>query len=152
MKTSISLPDDLAKAVREAEIPVSDVCAEALQQEVARLQTLDQLTDEMDTLTIELWGPDDSRYEAEFLGRWLVFPDADETRTSEPGYDAGAYYGVALTGKGQIAVYVAHCNEGWAPALNTHASIDDASGDYPQDILATAATELGESMRVRLHI
>jgi hypothetical protein len=80
-----------------------------------------------------------------FIGQWLVEPDEDETRTGEEGYDAGAYWGVALTQRGKIAVYTAHVNDGWPASLDVFDSLDDAeSNGVPQDILAKAAIELGE--------
>jgi len=80
-----------------------------------------------------------------FNGTWLVAPDEDETRTSEDAYDAGAYWGVALTQRGKIAVYIAHVNERWAASLKVYDSLDEAELDeVPRDILAKAAIELGE--------
>ena len=79
-----------------------------------------------------------------FTGRWLVDPDSDETRTAEPGYDAGAYWGIALTRRGRIAVYTAHCNDGWPAHLEDYDSLDQAANHVPADIIAMAARELGE--------
>ena len=81
-----------------------------------------------------------------FIGIWLVVPDEDETRTSEKGhYDAGAYWGVALTQRGAIAIYMAHVNDRWPANLNVYASLDEAERNYvPRDILAKAAAALGE--------
>ena len=78
-----------------------------------------------------------------FTGRWLVDPDPDETRG---GADAGAYWGVALTQRGRIAVYVAHVNDGWPASLNDYSSLDAAADDdVPEEIIARAAAELGET-------
>jgi|ERR1022692_1211374 hypothetical protein len=88
-----------------------------------------------------------------FTGRWLVSPDSDETRTGEEGYDAGAYWGVALTRRGQIAVWMAHCNDGWPPGLNVYGTLDQAEQDrVPADIIALAATELGQDHVIQLDI
>ena len=76
-----------------------------------------------------------------FAGRWLVEPDADETRTGEEGHDAGAYWGVALTKRGSIAVYTAHCNDRWPATLEVFGTLDAA--DLPEDIKADAAAALG---------
>jgi hypothetical protein len=80
-----------------------------------------------------------------FVGRWLLAPDSDDTRTGEDGHDAGAYWGVALTRRGRIAVYTAHCNERWPAQLNDYDTLTDAEkAGVPADIIAMAAQELGE--------
>lgn len=80
-----------------------------------------------------------------FTGSWLVEPDSDETRTGEEGHDAGAYWGVALTGRGRIAVQVAHCNERWPASLDDYGTLGEAIADgLPEDIAARAATAMGE--------
>jgi len=76
-------------------------------------------------------------------GSKLLHPDPDETRTGESGYDAGAYYGVALTQKSNIAVYVRHVNDGFPPSLSTYCSFEEAEGrGVPEDILARAAAAM----------
>jgi hypothetical protein len=77
-----------------------------------------------------------------FTGFWLVEPDDHETRTSQKGYDPEAYWGVALTKRGQIAVWTAHCLHGFPGTLDVYASLDDAP--LPEDIKADAANELGQ--------
>jgi hypothetical protein len=94
----------------------------------------------------------DPNIPVEFDGMWLVEPDRDETRTGEDGYDAGAYYGVALTGRGRIAVYIAHINERWAARLEDFDSFDQAASVTPPDILALAAKELGMTRPIRRDI
>lgn len=79
-------------------------------------------------------------HEVRFRGRWLVEPDPD-LRTAADGFDAGAYFGVAQTAKGNIAVYVAHCNERWPAQLNAFKSLDQA--ELPADIDAVARAALG---------
>jgi hypothetical protein len=79
-----------------------------------------------------------------FTGRWLVEPDSDGTRTNEPDNDAGAYWGIALTQRGRIAVYTAHCNDGWPAHLEDYDSLDQAADHVPADIIGLAARELGE--------
>jgi hypothetical protein len=107
----------------------------------------------METIQVELWGAEERPYTAEFVGRWLVHPDPDETRTSEPGYDAGGYYGVALTEQENLAIYWAYCNEGRAPALEAYSSFKEAEeASIPGDILATAASELGGGYARKLDI
>lgn len=113
----------------------------------------DDIPQGMEEITVEV-GPEERRIPVAFTGRWLVHPDEKETRTTEDGRDAGAFYGVAQTAKGRIAVYVAHCNDRWEPVLLDYVDLDAAaaSGDVPADIIAMAARELGESRPVRLDI
>jgi hypothetical protein len=60
-------------------------------------------------------------------------------------YYAGAYFGVALTQRGNIAVNVRHVNDGFAPLLHTYYSFEEAEGEgMPGDILATAASEISD--------
>lgn len=102
----------------------------------------EQRLGEMQEITIEVGEP---ALTVGFTGRWLLEPDSDATRTSEPGHDAGAYWGIALTGRARIAVYTAHCNEGWPAVLQDYDGLDQAaSGGVPADIIAFAAAELGE--------
>ena len=98
--------------------------------------------DEKDLEEIQVTIGERNRLEA-FAGRWLVEPDRDKTRTGEEGYDAGAYWGVALTRRGSIAVYTAHCNEGWPAELEVFDSIDDAEL-LPEDIKGDASAALGQ--------
>jgi len=97
---------------------------------------------QMKEITVEVGEPS---LTVGFTGRWLVDPDPDETRTGEAGYDAGAYWGVALTKRGRIAVFTAHCNDGWPANLRDYDSLDQAAADVPADIVARAAAELGET-------
>jgi hypothetical protein len=96
----------------------------------------------METITVET-GPDYSLTEG-FTGRWLVAPERDETRTGENGWDAGVYWGVALTARGRIAVYTAHCNQLYPGVLKSYETFDEAAKVLPPDITAQAAAELGE--------
>jgi hypothetical protein len=108
----------------------------------------------METIEVELWGPGEVPYEASFVGRWLLWPDeAETTRTGVSGYDAGAYYGVALTRRGNIAVYIRHVNDGFAPILKTYGSFEEAESDgWPGDILAMAASEISDGYVQKLDI
>lgn len=103
---------------------------------------LSQVRRDMEEITVEVGDPN---LTVGFTGRWLVEPDADETRTDETGFDAGAYWGVALTKRGRVAVFTAHCNDGWPASLQDYDSLDQAANDrMPADIIARAAAELGE--------
>ncbi|GAA1550448.1 hypothetical protein GCM10009827_083890 [Dactylosporangium maewongense] len=88
----------------------------------------------------------------EFDGAWLVEPDCDETRTAEEGYDAGAYWGVARTGRGRFAVYTAHCNERWPARLDDFDTLDEAARVTPADIIARVASAMGDSRPIRRDI
>lgn len=78
-----------------------------------------------------------------FIGRWLVEPDPSETRSAEATADSGAYYGVAVTKKGNIVVYAAHVNDRWEPVLKTYGSLGQAELDgIPKDIIERAANNL----------
>lgn len=122
---------------------VSALITEALRRYVEEEQQKEQTG--MEQIEVEFWGPEDRPYQAAFVGRWLLWPDETETRTGEPGYDAGAYYGVALTRRGDIAVYIRHVNDGFAPILTTYKSFEEAEKEgTPGDILAIAAAEISD--------
>jgi hypothetical protein len=88
-----------------------------------------------------------------FIGRWLVEPDADGTRTVVDGYDAGTYWGIALTRRGKIAVYSAHCNDRRAARLDVHDDLDEAENDgTPPDLISMAATALGQERVLKMDI
>lgn len=96
---------------------------------------------EMETITVDVGEPN---RKVGFIGRWLVEPHFQETRSTEAGYDAGAYWGVARTKRGRIAVYTAHCNEAWPATLNDYDGLDAAAQKLPENILADAKAALGE--------
>ena len=139
------------KAEQLAGGSVSALLTEALRRYVEEEELREHTG--METIEVGLWGPEERPYPVQFVGRWLLYPDPDETRTGEPGYDAGGYYGVALTQRGNIAVYWAHCNEGRAPTLHTYSSFEEAEEDgVPGDILAIAAAEINDGYVQRLDI
>jgi hypothetical protein len=139
--------------IRETDMPVwvhAEQIAKSVGQSVSQLATeglrslLGQLPDgggELEQITVETG--DGYDLTEGFTGRWLVAPDSDETRTGEENWDAGTYWGIALTKKGQIAVYTAHCNQRFAGALQVYPSLEVAEADVPEDILAKAADALG---------
>jgi post-segregation antitoxin CcdA len=96
----------------------------------------------METITVETG--DDYGITEGFVGRWLLAPERDETRTGESRWDAGVYWGVALTARGRIAVYTAHCNQLYPGVLKSYDTFADATKILPPDIAAQAASELGE--------
>jgi hypothetical protein len=130
---------------------VSALITEALRRYVEEEEQKERTG--MESIEVEFWGPEDKPYQAAFVGRWLLWPDETETRTGEPGYDAGAYYGVALTRRGNIAVYIRHVNDGFAPILKTYGSFEKAEeGGIPGDILAIAASEISDGYVHKLDI
>jgi Post-segregation antitoxin CcdA len=151
-KINVYLPDDLADEVKAHDLPVSAICQAALRKEIEKVKTKEQTG--MEEIQVEIGDPRDvgATVTASFIGRWLVEPDSDDTRTGlvDQGYDAGAYWGVALTKRGRIAVYTAHCNDGWPAELHDFDTLDEA--ELPDDILAMAKGELGEEYVIRLDI
>lgn len=122
---------------------VSALITEALRRYISAEEQKEQT--DMENIEVDLqrtkW---DTPYTVQFVGRWLLHPDPSDTRTSEDGYDAGAYFGVALTQRGKIAVYVQHVNDGFAPRLTPYSSFEEAErSGVPGDILATAAADMG---------
>ncbi len=107
-------------------------------------------SDELEDITV--WTGDPAIEEA-FRGRWLVEPDENASRSRLDGVDAGAYFGVARTKLGRIAVYTAHCNEKWPGRLEDFDDLDHAEAKgVPADILRVAARELGDDRPLRRDI
>jgi hypothetical protein len=60
---------------------------------------------------------------------------------------------VALTRRGNIAVYIRHVNDGFAPILKTHGSFEETEEEeIPGDILAIAASEISDGYVQKLDI
>ncbi len=109
----------------------------------AARERIRQVSRDMEEITVAVGEP---ALTVGFTGRWLVEPDPAKTRTGEPGYDAGAYWGVALTRRGRIAVFTAPCNDGWAAGLHDYDSLDAAANDgVPREIIGLAAAALGRT-------
>lgn len=110
-------------------------------------EVLREASHDMEQITVDVGEPS---LTVGFTGRWLLEPDAHLTRTSEAGYeaatswDADAYWGIALTGRGRIAVYSGRCTDGWPARLDDYDTLDQAADHVPADIIARAAAELGE--------
>jgi hypothetical protein len=139
------------RAERLAGGSFSALITEALRRYVEEEEQKEQAG--MESIEVDVWGPEERPYQKAFVGRWLVPPNETETRTEEPGYDAGAYYGVALTRRGNIAVYSRHVNDGFPPILTAYGSFDEAEEDgVPGDILAMAASEISGGYVQKLDI
>src|SRR5579859_6772905 len=95
MRMNISVPDQLAEEVRRRNLPVSAICQRALRDEVGRLRAADIAG--LQTLTVHVG---DSLAAVRFTGRWLIEPDADRAEAPQRYF----HYGVAITGRGRIAV------------------------------------------------
>jgi hypothetical protein len=107
----------------------------------------------METIEVPLGGYNDPTRRVAFEGRWLVEPDPYGTRTTEPHYDAGAYWGVALTKRGNVAVWCGHVNDGFDATLDHYRSFEQAEEDgVPGDILAMAAAEIHDGYVQKLDI
>jgi hypothetical protein len=135
-KINIDVPDDLARQVRARNLPVSAICQRALRAEISRLQTIEQAVG----IIVQVGSP---AVDIGFRGRWLVEPDADKTRA---GQEEGAYWGVALTKRGRIAVYRAQVDGEWPASLSDYDTLDNAiADDLPEGIIAMAREALREA-------
>ena len=115
---------------------VSGLIAEALRRYVDEEKRKEQ---GMEAIEVQVGGRDDTTHTVRFQGMWLVEPDEDDTRTTEADYDAGTYFGVALTKRNQIAVYSTDSSYNPKAELRTYPSFDAAElAGCPKDILAEA--------------
>ena len=136
MRVNISVPDRLADEVRRRSLPVSAICQRALRDEVGRLRAADVAG--MQTLTVHVG---DSLPAVRFTGRWLIDPDTDRAEAPQRYF----YYGVAITGRGRIAVLTASDEPEETNDLRDYDSLDHAARDgVPPEIISKAATALGQ--------
>lgn len=85
-------------------------------------------------------GLGDSLHQVRFTGRWLVDPQHDRVQVPH----RFCYYGVALTGRGRIAVLAATDDLGTPDSLSDYDDLDQAAADgVPPDVIGRAATALG---------
>ncbi|MGH3406435.1 MAG: hypothetical protein ACRDRJ_28630 [Streptosporangiaceae bacterium] len=82
------------------------------------------------------------RHIESFYGRWIIEPVPGETTTDERGHPRSAYYGVAETRKGRIAVYVATTEPRHSPRLADYDTLAEAH--VPEDIRRRAADLLNQ--------
>ncbi len=133
---NIDVPDELAKQVSARELPVSAICQRALRAEISHLQMIEQAVG----IIIQVGKP---AVDIGFRGRWLVEPDIEKSRA---GLDEGAYWGVALTKRGRIAIYRAHVDGEWAASLSDYDTFDNAiADDLPEEIIAKAKKALSDA-------
>jgi hypothetical protein len=136
-KIDVDLPDELAKQVIARKLPVSAICQRALRAEISHLQTIEQSAG----LIVQVGQP---AVDIGFSGRWLVEPDPDK---SQAGLEEGAYWGVALTKRGRIAVYRAHVTDEWPATLSDYDTLNNAiaDDDLPEQIIAMAKEALSQA-------
>jgi hypothetical protein len=134
---NVDLPDDLAEQVKARELSVSAICQRALRAEISHLQTIEQAVG----IIVQVGQP---AVNIGFSGRWLVEPDPDNTRA---GPEEGAYWGVALTKRGRIAVYRAHVTDEWPATLSDYDTLNNAiaDDDLPEQIIAMAKEALSQA-------
>lgn len=131
------------KAEKLAEESISSLVAgwmrEFVDERERQEEHMQQMQQEMEPIEVQLGGRDITGRTVRFQGTWLVEPQPDYTRTAEPHYDAGAYWGVASTRRGKIAVYCAHVNGRFDATLDTYRSLEAAEEDgVPKDIINEA--------------
>lgn len=80
-----------------------------------------------------------------FTGRWLV-PPGEQACSAATRHTTQYCYAVALTRRGQIAVYRYHQRAEQPASLEAYPALEDAG--LPGDILASAADALGQQ-RIR---
>jgi hypothetical protein len=135
-KIDVDLPDDLAELVRKRDLPVSAICQRALRAEISHRQPIEQAVG----IIVQVGEP---AMDIGFRGRWLVEPDPDKTQA---GPEEGAYWGVALTKRGRIAVYRAHVKKESPASLSDYDTLDNAmADDLPEEIIARAREALSKA-------
>jgi hypothetical protein len=82
------------------------------------------------------------RHIESFWGRWIIEPVPGQTTTQERGHPRSAYYGVAETRQGRVAVYSAMTDPLHPPRLNDYDSLAEAQ--LPEDIRRRAAELLSQ--------
>jgi hypothetical protein len=119
------------KAERLAGDSVSALLTEALRRYV------EEAEQNMETIEVAvggLPGIPGKTYTAQFVGRWLLHPDYYD--------EAGGYYGVALTQRGNIVVYL-QVDVRFPPSLKVYDSFEGAEAwGVPESILSMAAAEI----------
>ena len=142
MKTSIYLPEELAREVRAYGVSISEVSQAALRCAVNEAREKEKLMDGMAEISVETGGQ--PVITEVFIGRWLMDPDSEQARTNLDGYDRNARWGVALTKRGRIAVYAGHRSRLHAARLTVFSSLEEAAQELPPNITREAAAALGQ--------
>jgi hypothetical protein len=138
--------EETAERTRQS---VSQLVAGALRHYLPTIHTPD---DEMESIRVKVGdrvtplpdtvaSPADYSRTEEFTGRWLV-PPGEGSSSRYTKQTTGYCYAVALTRRGQIAVYRYHPKALRASELEAFASLEDA--DLPPDIEEKASGILGK--------
>lgn len=132
------------QAAKQAGQPLSRVIVRLLREHVEQLPAAD------DEVIVDMRDKEGRDWEEAFRGRWLIEPEDD----NRFGRDVGDCYGIALTAKGKIAVYVYHVNDRWPPVLHVYASLDEAQAGLDLDpvAIAMAAAAMGQRRTIRRDI
>src|SRR4051812_786762 len=111
----------------------------------------------MRKIVLRFWnGNDQPTISKSFEGRWIIGDAQSGERADDDSrnWDAGAGWSVALTAKGNLVVYIQHCNDGWAPEMGTYSTPAELLGDseIPENVRSMAAGELGQDFEVQLDV
>ena len=131
---------------------VSALITEALRRYVEQ-EDQKERTD-MERIEIELWGPEERPCRAASLVSGCCGPTRTRRGPASLVTTWAHTYGVALTQRGNIAVYIRHVNDGFAPRLRTYRTFEEAEKGFgmPGDILAMAASEISDGYVQKLEI
>lgn len=144
-RINVYLPDDLADELAEVDgLNVSAVCQRALREELSIMQTIEQSTENMERIEVDVWDPNSGPMrKVAFTGRWLVEPSEDEAI-------GGCVYGVALTARGRIAVWSE--NDKYGAGLDHFDDVEEMEdferGVYPKVLVADVRAALSGTTAV----
>jgi hypothetical protein len=149
MNVNIYLPDDLGERVKNAELEISRICQAALLREVERYeaQTAARRKFKYTRIEVEVGNPKAGPLLTKaFEGHWLV----------KDFNDMGNSYSVALTKKGQLAIFHSHDSGQGYRGLDVYKSVEalekSFEGLMPEALLSKIASGLGTGGTVELDI
>jgi hypothetical protein len=160
--------------VKDADLPVIEKAKKKLGESLSsvftdcvrdRLEALKPVpAGSMEKLVLTFWNEEEQPViQKSFKGRWLVGGPDEGLRAQDdtPGvsWDRGAEYSVAQTAKENLVVYMRHCNDRFAPRMQTFENFADMKEDkeggypsFPQNVIAETAAALGEPHEIELDI
>jgi hypothetical protein len=132
-RKNVYLPEDLAESLEHFgdRISVSEVCQRALREEVRKMQILEERKDQLGPIEIDVIDPQTWIVRVtRFTGRWLVEQEADDARM-------GFIYNVALTKKGQLAVWSRQAFDPNVGKLDVYEGVKamEAAGPFPAEVM-----------------